>query len=833
MAFCENATQSDASTDSGDVSSPPDVSQDNNAPADVSPSPDVAEDTATTPDAMPDVAVPDASVTETGVDAGRDAGPDVGPDAVVPMDVARDVGPDTTVGADIGPDVGRDAGMDATVIEVGVDATPDVARPDAADVPADVPCGATGQVCCQSRVCLGANICDTTMMRCVAYTPVPMSGECTTSLTCTSGDVCGGIYTCGARPCLLCVMPGPRALGAACSSRDDCASVFCAAGLCSRPCSIGPTGDSSCASVTPGTICGQFLSRPMIAGPISVFGACLRSCANDSTCGAGSICRLIRNDYHDRLDTVCASPVGAIAPGAACDPNPTGTITAAVLCTNNQCTPTGEHTGYCSPFCSVDTDCPSSAYACIGLSFGRPSGSTQVIRMCIRRLVRLFMLVMKPKIQDDATLLAVFRSATKPLHVSDVARSLDVPMSARHSISEALDALVARGMLASMPGSRYRLPRTQGTVLEGNFIQNPRGFGFVAPSDGGEDVFIPAGAVLGAMHGDLVSVTAQQGERGREGVVTGVIARRPPMVPGTLRVRAKGAWLEPDDARIRGPILVDDPQGAQDGTAMVCEITRWPEHAGEAPTGVVRESLGVPGLLSTEVRKVLLREAVDETFPPEAVAEASALPQDPTPEDLVGRTDLRALALLTIDPDDARDHDDAVHVARTPEGGYVATIAIADVSYYVRAGTALDTVALARGTSVYLPDRAVPMLPRELSSNLASLLPDRDRLCLAVEVTLSPDGAVMSSRILEAVMRSHGRLTYSSVARALGWTTDGPSPGLSDATLADLGIAADLALVLRKQRIRRGALDLDLPEPRIKMAEDGSTPIHVYQSRTH
>jgi hypothetical protein len=379
--------QSDASTDSGDVSSPLDVSQDNNTPPDTVTPPDVSEDAVATVDAMPDVAAPDVSAMETGVDAGRDVGPDVGPDvrldAVTTMDVARDIGPDTVVVMDVGPDVGRDAGMDATVVEVGVDAAPDVARPDVADVPADVPCGATGQVCCQRRVCLGANLCDTTMMRCVAYTP--MSGECTSSLTCTSGDVCGGVYRCGERSCLLCVMPGPGALGTACTSRDNCASVYCAAGVCSRPCSIGPTGDSSCASVTPGTICAQFLSNVVMGGPISAFGACLRSCSNDSTCAEGNICRLIRNDYHDRLDTVCASPVGTIAPGAACDPNPTGTITAASLCTNNQCTPTGEHTGYCSPFCSVDADCPSSAYACIGLSFGRPSGGTQVIRMCIRR----------------------------------------------------------------------------------------------------------------------------------------------------------------------------------------------------------------------------------------------------------------------------------------------------------------------------------------------------------------------------------------------------------------------------------------------------------------
>jgi ribonuclease R len=440
---------------------------------------------------------------------------------------------------------------------------------------------------------------------------------------------------------------------------------------------------------------------------------------------------------------------------------------------------------------------------------------------------------MKTTIPDDAALLAALRdSASHPMHVSDIGRSLGLPISARHVLSEALDALVSRGLLAAMPGSRYRLPRARGARVEGHFSQHPRGFAFVVPSDGGDDVFIPATSVLGAMHGDLVAATAQQGDRGREGVVVEVITRRPPLVPGTLRVRLRGAWVEPDDARIRGPVMVEDAGDAADGAAVVCEITRWPAHAGEAPVGRVRETLGAPGALDVEVRKVILREGVDEGFSEAVTSEAKAFPQDPSAHDFVGRTDLRPLRLVTIDPDDARDHDDAIFVQRREDGGYVATVAIADVSYYVRPGTALDASALARGTSIYLPDRAIPMLPRELSSNLASLVPDRDRLVLAVEVALSPDGAVESTKLLEGVMRSHARLTYTQAARALGWS-DVPldGHGVSDILRADLQVAADLSGVLRRLRLKRGALDLDLPEARVKMADDGVTPAHVYQSR--
>lgn len=437
---------------------------------------------------------------------------------------------------------------------------------------------------------------------------------------------------------------------------------------------------------------------------------------------------------------------------------------------------------------------------------------------------------------DDAAILAALRdSAHRPQHVNDLVRTLGLPVTRRHALSEALDGLVARGLVAAMPGSRYRLPRVAGVRIEGHYTHHPRGFGFVTTGDGGDDVFIPATGTLGAMHGDLVAITAQKGDRGREGVVVEVLARRPPTVPGTLRRRLHGVWVEPDDVRIRGPIGIvgmEDAGAARDGDAVLCEITRWPEHPGEAPMGRVREVLGAPGSLEAEVRKVLLREGVEETFPAEAIAEASALGDDPTPEEMSRRVDLRAMALVTIDPDDARDHDDAIHVARRPDGGYSATVAIADVSHYVRPGTALDAAALARGTSIYLPDRAVPMLPSALSSVLASLLPGRDRLVLAVQVELDPEGAVESSRIVEGVMRSRARLTYTDVARALGWSEGERDPArVSEEVLHDLGIAADLAMLLRRRRLKRGALDLDLPEARVHFEADGRTPATVLSSR--
>jgi ribonuclease R len=435
---------------------------------------------------------------------------------------------------------------------------------------------------------------------------------------------------------------------------------------------------------------------------------------------------------------------------------------------------------------------------------------------------------------DDAEILAVFddEDGRKTLHVTDVIERLGLPMYQRRAVEEALDAMTARGLLSALTGSRYRLPKKrQVPEVIGYYTHNPRGFGFVAPEDGSDDIFVPNTSIAGAMHGDRVAVRAFAAERGREGVVLRVVERRPARVPGTLRLRGESAVVECDDLRVRGPIIVEYHEGASDGDAVLCEVTRFPEHTGELPLGRVKGSLGRPGSLDVEVIKVLARDAITEEFSDDTKREAAALPEKLQADDYVGREDLRGVPLVTIDPDDARDHDDAVYVRRDEHGGYVAFIAVADVSHYVQPGTGLDRDARARGTSIYLPERAIPMLPRELSSNLASLREGEDRLTLAVEVYVTADGRIGRSRVIEGVMRSRARLTYGNVARALGWSELGAHSDKAQAILHDLEVAAELSALLKGQRMRRGALELEVPEPRVKFAEDLRTPIDIVQSR--
>jgi ribonuclease R len=215
---------------------------------------------------------------------------------------------------------------------------------------------------------------------------------------------------------------------------------------------------------------------------------------------------------------------------------------------------------------------------------------------------------------------------------------------------------------------------------------------------------------------------------------------------------------------------------------------------------------------------------IEEVHSPDAFAEADAYGEHVPEALLEGREDLTDLPLPTIDPEDARDHDDAVWVERTDDGGYRAWIAIADVSSYVCPGTKLDDEAKARGCSTYLPDRAIPMLPRPLSSNLCSLLPDVVRLCLCAEVVLDAGGKVHKSRLVRGFMKSRAKLTYGGVARALGLTPNPARDPKAEELVDGLRVANELSRILRSRRLKRGSLEFDLPEAKIVL-DGGGQPV--------
>lgn len=394
-----------------------------------------------------------------------------------------------------------------------------------------------------------------------------------------------------------------------------------------------------------------------------------------------------------------------------------------------------------------------------------------------------------------------------------------------------------KGLPSAAPAEVFKEKRPRGKDRrDGILTVNPRGFGFVAsPTATGDDVFINPDSLGGAMHGDEVVVeVTKRGARGAEGQIVEIKKRGTTRVSGILRRRGKSAWVELDDPRVRGPVVlskeIDQEEGTGnsgiDGQVVIAEILRFPELPGENPEGRIVAVLGQPGNLAVEVNKVLLLDNISEVHSEQAVAEAEAY--GPTVPDamLAGREDLTHIPLPTIDPDDARDHDDAVWVQRSKGGGYEVWVAIADVSSYVVPQTAIDAEAKVRGCSIYLPDRAIPMLPRALSSNLCSLLPDVVRLCLCVHAELDASGQVKKTRLVRGFMRSAAKLTYGGVARALGFTEEPPVQPKAEEMLEGLKVAYECSRLLRDRRMKRGALDFDLPEPVIKLDASGQ-PIGV------
>lgn len=438
-------------------------------------------------------------------------------------------------------------------------------------------------------------------------------------------------------------------------------------------------------------------------------------------------------------------------------------------------------------------------------------------------------------------LLATFSRA---LHVHEIASRLEIAEGDYAALHRVLDEMAFDGSVSAMVGQRFKLTRAQveqrGTQVEGVLSVNPRGFGFVSTVGLADDIFVPAESQRGALHGDTVQVRiVTRSRRGPEGEVVRVVKRRNARIAGVLCLRGKSAWIEPDDNRVRGPIVLGAQKlqkmrelGAKDGDAAVALITRFPETPDENPEGELSAVLGTPGDPKVEVAKVLVREAIGEEHPPQAVNEALAFGDEVSKEALAGRSDLTHLPLPTIDPETARDHDDAVWVVRHEDGAYTAWIAIADVSHYVKPQTALDAEALLRGNSVYLPDRAIPMLPPSLSSNLCSLVPGVVRLCMALQVELAANGSVKSFKFFEAFMRSAAKLTYPGVARALGFSLEAPRSPEAESMREDLQVMWELAGKLRTRRMRRGALDFDLPEAEITLDPETGMPTDV-QKRSH
>lgn len=423
----------------------------------------------------------------------------------------------------------------------------------------------------------------------------------------------------------------------------------------------------------------------------------------------------------------------------------------------------------------------------------------------------------------------------QPLHFAALLRAFG-GRHIKNELKRLVDDLIANGEVARLRGNRYHLPGADNSgngTVHGNISVHRDGYGFVTPEGGGDDIFVPAKAIGGALHGDKVSLRTEKSRMGRgkwEGRVVAVLERANSRIVGRLEENRRGAILIPEDIRI-GTFFVIPAKAkgtAVDGQQVVIEVTSWPV-GGRPPEGKVIEVLGWPDDPQVEVQTVIRRFDLPHQFGAAALAEADSVPAQVGKDDLKGRVDLRKRPTVTIDGETAKDFDDAVSLQ--PEGdGWRLWVSIADVSNYVKPGTQLDLEAYLRGTSVYFPDRCIPMLPERLSNGICSLNPHVDRLTMTAEMLFNRAGRMVESRFYPSVINSDARLTYTLVKQVI---VDGDEKALGEQrSLAPMLLQMkELALVLMAMRRERGSIDFDLPEPEIIIGLTGQTEAIIKSER--
>ena len=416
-----------------------------------------------------------------------------------------------------------------------------------------------------------------------------------------------------------------------------------------------------------------------------------------------------------------------------------------------------------------------------------------------------------------------------PIKRRDMRAMLSVPQEDREKFENLINELIAEGRVFETKKGKLASPKDL-QMATGTFIGHARGFGFVTPDAGGEDIFIPASETMGAMQKDRVLYKVlHKAEKSKkaDGVIVRILERGQQRIVGTFEAGSKGyGFVVADDKKIAKDIFIsrENTKGAVTGHKVVVEITDYGEDR-RNPEGKVIEILGHINDPGVDILSVIRRYELAVEFPEEVYAEIEHLGTEVAEADKKGREDLRDLLTITIDGADAKDLDDAVSLKRLGNGNFELGVHIADVSHYVRENTALDKEAYARGTSVYLVDRVIPMLPHKLSNGICSLNPHVDRLALSCLMEVNGRGEVVSHRILESVINSDYRMTYTAVREIL---EDG-TPALLEQYAEILPMLEDmeeLRQILGEKRRKRGSVNFDLPESKIILDENGK-PIDI------
>src|SRR6266567_2499986 len=419
----------------------------------------------------------------------------------------------------------------------------------------------------------------------------------------------------------------------------------------------------------------------------------------------------------------------------------------------------------------------------------------------------------------EQVLALLARKDYRPLDKTDIARKLGLTASERVALRKTLRELERAGQIARIRKNRYVLP-AEADLIAGKLSIHQVGYGFLTPeTPGGPDVFIAAENIGTAMHGDRVVArisrdTPHDRIKGRrEGRVIRILERAHDTIVGTLQQSRNFYYVVPDDPRLVHDVYVQVPSRAKlpktptRDDKVVVRLEAW-ESRHVNPEGEIIEVLGAATAPGIDMLSIVRKYDLPTAFPKSVIDEANRIPQSVEQKLMQGRDDLRDQFIVTIDPDDARDFDDAINVEKIDNEGWRLGVHIADVSAYVTPDSALDREARRRGNSVYLPDRVIPMLPERLSNGVCSLNPGVDRLTRSVFIHFDKNGVVKSARFAPSVIRSTQRLTYKQAYPIL---KSAPRDRLGER----LHIAWELASLLRRKRFEHGSLDLDFPEVKV------------------
>jgi len=435
----------------------------------------------------------------------------------------------------------------------------------------------------------------------------------------------------------------------------------------------------------------------------------------------------------------------------------------------------------------------------------------------------------------DKLLSYMKEEAYKPLTVQELEEAFGIEGSENFKdFVKALVVMEEKGLVVRTRSNRYGLPEKM-NLVRGKVSAHAKGFAFVIPEEQGmDDIFIPPNETSNAMHGDIVLVRVSASSSGsrREGTIVRIVERGVDQIVGTFTESKHFGFVIPDDKKFASDIFIPKSaqKGATEGHKVVVKLTAYPEGRKSAE-GEVIEILGHKNDPGVDILSIIHKHGITVEFPGEVMEQANQVPDEINPSELENRRDLRDQTIVTIDGADAKDLDDAVTVTKLDNGNYKLGVHIADVTYYVKESSPIDEEAFDRGTSVYLVDRVIPMIPHRLSNGICSLNPQVDRLTLSCDMEITPSGEVVKHEIFQSVIKTAERMTYSDVNKILV-DKDDELRSKYEPLVPMFEDMEKLAQILRTKREKRGAIDFDFKEAKVLVNEEGAPTEVVMRERS-